>query len=93
MVDLSIVEDEIAALEAEPETTYDLCERLACLYTVRDHIKEKNGTGLTSEFMEAALSVPVSGLLAVIDEHMQAIKVVYPGEYDAVMAKIRKIGQ
>lgn len=41
MIDIAVVEDEIAALEAETETTYDICERLACLYTVRDHLKAR----------------------------------------------------
>lgn len=26
MIDIAVVEDEIAALEAETETTYDICE-------------------------------------------------------------------
>lgn len=60
MIDIAVVEDEIAALEAENETTYDICERLACLYAVRD-------------------------------QHMEAIKVVYPSEYDAIVAKIRSL--
>lgn len=45
MIDIAVVEDEIAALEAETETTYDICERLACLYTVRDHLKVKQHGG------------------------------------------------
>ena len=39
MIDMAVVEDEIAALEAETETTYGICERSACLYTVRDHVE------------------------------------------------------
>ena len=41
-----------------------------------------------SEFVEAASSVPFSGLMDVLDEHMNAIKMVYPKEYELVMRKI-----
>ena len=42
-----------------------------------------------SDFVEAASAVPFSGLMQVLDEHMNAIKLVYPKEYDLVMQKIR----
>lgn len=41
-----------------------------------------------SEFVEAASSVPFGGLMQVLDEHMKAIKLVYPKEYELVMRKI-----
>lgn len=41
-----------------------------------------------SDFVAAASSVPFSGLMQVLDEHMQAIKLVYPKEYELVMRKI-----
>lgn len=59
MIDIAVVEDEIAALEAETETTYDICERPACLYTVRDHLKAKRHDGSkSSESLTAAVGVP-----------------------------------
>lgn len=59
MIDIAVVEDEIAALEAETETTYDICERLACLYTVRDHLKAKqHDESKPSEFLTAAVGIP-----------------------------------
>nr|DAL91286.1 MAG TPA: hypothetical protein [Caudoviricetes sp.] len=92
MIDIAVVEDEIAALEAETETTYDTCERLACLYTVRDHLKAKqHDESKSSEFLTAAVGVPTPELMAVIDQHMEAIKVVYPSEYNAIVAKIRSL--
>lgn len=92
MIDIAVVEDEIAALEAETETTYDICERLACLYTVRDHLKAKqHDESKSSEFLAAAVGVPTPELMAVIDRHMEAIKVVYPSEYNAIVAKIRSL--
>ena len=42
-----------------------------------------------SDFVEAASAVPFSGLMQVLDEHMDAIKLVYPKEYELVMQRIR----
>ena len=58
MLDLSIIEDEIAALEEEGSTDYETCGMLSCLYSVRD-------------------------------EHMSALRAVYPAEFSAVMSRIR----
>ena len=41
-----------------------------------------------SEFVEAASAAPFGGLMEVLDEHMSAIKLVYPKEYELVMRKI-----
>ena len=41
-----------------------------------------------SDFVAAASSVPFGGLMRVLDEHMKAIKLVYPKEYELVMRKI-----
>ena len=41
-----------------------------------------------SEFVEAASAAPFGGLMEVLDEHMKAIKLVYPKEYELVMRKI-----
>ena len=41
-----------------------------------------------SDFVAAASSVPFCGLMQVLDEHMKAIKLVYPKEYELVMRKI-----
>lgn len=92
MIDMAVVEDEIAALEAETETTYDICELSACLYTVRDHLKAKrHDESKSSEFPTAAVGVPTPELMAAIDRHMEAIEVAYPSEYDAIVAKIRSL--
>ena len=42
-----------------------------------------------SEFVQAASAVPFAGLMDVLDEHMSAIKIVYPKEYELVMRKIQ----
>lgn len=41
-----------------------------------------------SEFVEAASAAPFGGLMEVLDEHMSAIKLAYPKEYELVMRKI-----
>ena len=40
MVSIEIIEEEILDLEKR-DTSYAVCERLAWLYTVRDHLKKK----------------------------------------------------
>ena len=93
VLDLSVIEDEITAIETESETTYDACEKLACLYTVRDHLKAKdnNGDEVSSEFLTASIGIPIPDLMKVIDEHMEAIKIVYPSEYAAIVSKIKAL--
>lgn len=44
-----------------------------------------------SEFVRAASAVPFGGLMDVLDEHMSAIKMVYPKEYELVMRKIKTL--
>lgn len=93
MLDLSVIEDEITAIETESETTYDACEKLACLYTVRDHLKAKanDSDEVSSEFLTASIGIPIPDLMRVINEHMEAIKIVHPSEYDAIVAKIKSL--
>ena len=44
-----------------------------------------------SEFVEAASAAPFGGLMEVLDEHMNAIKLVYPKEYELVIKKIKNL--
>ena len=97
MVNLQEIEREILDLEKK-DTTYAVCERLAWLYIVRDHIKaemveEKKRAGHTgdSAFLKACEGVEIGALLKVIDQHMEAVQVIYPKEYSAVVEKIERI--
>lgn len=62
---------------------------------MRDHLRPEREDARTtqvlagSEFLEASSGVPYPQLMNVLDEHMSGIKVVYPREYENVMAKIR----
>lgn len=93
MIDVSIINDEIEALEAG-ETDYDTCERLACLYTVRNEMKQREAEKKamqSSDFLAASVGAPIADLMKVLDEHMDAIRVMYPKEYEAVVSKIRSL--
>lgn len=48
MLDLDELNDEIKRLETNGEMTYQLCNRLAPLYVVRDHLTENNGIDVAS---------------------------------------------
>lgn len=106
-MDLNEINAEIAKLEAGG-TNYAVCEKLACLYTVRDGLQNGREPERTrneysyasnprqivadepqSEFSQAAYSVPVDALISVMDEHMEAIRAIYPKEYTAVVERLK----
>lgn len=93
MLDLGIIDDEIEALESESETTYDVCQKLSCLYTVRNELKRRTGSAKKppSEFLAAAVGANVTDLMKILDEHMESIRVLYPQEYDALIERIKAL--
>ena len=93
-ISLDVIEREIDRLETK-ETTYYVCERLACLYAVRDHMTA-GGDKMTeatrgSDFLEACSGVSYAALMRVLDEHMEAIKLLYPKSYESLMQRIRAL--
>ena len=44
-----------------------------------------------SKFVNACIDKDISSVLEVLDEHMEAIKLLYPKEYDSIIEKIRNI--
>lgn len=46
-----------------------------------------------SEFLEACSGVPYPALMQVLDEHMSALAVVQPREYESLMERIRALRQ
>lgn len=44
MIDLKEIEKEIKMLENSNSTSYSVCQKLAILYTVKDHLMEKEET-------------------------------------------------
>lgn len=95
-LDIEAIEREIDRLETK-ETSHYVCSRLAYLYTVRDHMAPKTEEGKTqwmsgSEFLEASSGVSYRRLMSILDEHMSALSVVQPAQYESIMAKIRALG-
>ena len=93
---LSIEEVERTILELEKrDTTYATCERLAWLYIVHDHltqriVQEKSRAAEMegSPFLAACSGAEISEILRVMDEHMEAVRVIYPKEYESIIRKI-----
>ena len=95
MISLEVIEREISELEAR-EASYKVCERLAWLYTVRDHLLPKKRDEVTtylsgSEFLELSSGVSYPALMQVLNEHMQALSVLQPKVYESVMQRIRDL--
>lgn len=44
-----------------------------------------------SEFLNACSQKEITAVLEVINEHMEAIKLLYPKEYDSIIEKIREL--
>lgn len=98
MVSLDVIEREIDE-RLQGDTTYANVERLAWLFTVKNNIQvsdtqSEQKPALTStlsgsEFLEAASNVYYPSLMKILDEHMTALKIVQPKEYNAVMDRIR----
>ena len=44
-----------------------------------------------SEFMNVCSQKEIETVLEVLDEHMEAIKLLYPKEYDSIIEKIKEI--
>lgn len=98
MINLEIVEREISEIESSRDTTYRTCERLAWLYIVRDHLRptqapsdHRTQTIGGSEFLEASSGVSYPALMGILDEHMSALAVVNPNQYQAIMQRIRSL--
>ena len=94
MLSLEEVERTILDLEKR-DTTYATCERLAWLYIVHDHltqriVQEKSRAAEMegSPFLAACSGAEITEILRVVNEHMEAVRVIYPKEYEAVIRKI-----
>lgn len=101
MLDLGEVQSEIARIENGKINSFSAIEKLALLYIVNDHNTPEEEmqmpkysyaaappTAPKSDFLEAVGKVPIEKALDVLDEHMEAIKLLYPKEYKAVINKI-----
>ncbi len=105
-MDIDEINEHIRKLKTA-ETSWQSVEKLAALCTVRNELsgsreseqaakpvqisEYSRAAGPESEFVEAASAVPFGGLVQVLDEHMNAIKLVYPKEYKLVIRKIKNL--
>lgn len=98
---LSVEEVERTILELEKrDTTYATCERLAWLYIVHDHLMQRIVQGKArasvmegSPFLSACSGAEIEEILRVMNEHMDALRMIYPKEYDAVVKRIESTKQ
>ena len=94
-MDISEINNEIKDLESA-DTNWGNVQRLALLYTVRDHLPAVTSTQgaeveVVDEFTEACCGVCIRDLIQILDEHMQVIHAVYPKEYSALIKKIQSL--
>lgn len=98
---LSIDEVERTILELEKrDTTYATCERLAWLYIVHDHLtqrivqeKARAAEMEGSPFLSACSGAEIEEILRVMNNHMEAVRIIYPKEYEAVVKRIESTKQ
>ena len=92
MISLEEVEKTILELE-QKDTSYAVCEKLAYLYIVKDHIKPASAQEFRfgSEFIRAISGKDSGSVLKILDELMSTLKIVQSKLYDAVIAEINNI--
>ena len=97
MISIEEIEDTIEELVATRDTSYAVCQRLAWLYVVRDHLKPQEPTQQVmpelhgSEFLEACSNKSTRNVMQVVDEFVQTLALTYPTTYDTLMGKIRGV--
>ena len=93
MIDIELVESSIAELE-NSAMSYEQCRNLAALYSVRDNYYRKqrvpDETG--SEFLKAVSGLHVPDVLGVMDEVMQAVRIMNTRTYEATIKRLNEIG-
>lgn len=98
MIDLDVINGEIAVLEAKP-MTYQVAEKLATLYVVKDHATIATKTpvpelvtedeySIDSELGQAIKGKKMSQIMPVFNELMETLQVLQPRIYDSVMRRI-----
>lgn len=103
MQDMGLINDEIDKLETCGQTTHPVCQKLAYLYTVRDHqqhapayitqISQPTAQIFTadSDFLQAVSGKDMEQVLFVVDDLMDNLRVVAPRVYASVLEKIKRV--
>lgn len=91
-MDMHEINNEIERLE-RMDASYDILTKLAVLYSIKDHYREKieGYSHASSEFSQAIMGAPWDEALMILDEHMDAIKILHPREYTAIISRLKKI--
>lgn len=93
-MDMHEIDNEIKRLE-KMDATYDILTKLAVLYSIKDHHKEKieGYSHASSEFTQAIMGAPWDEALMILDEHMNAIQALHPKEYTALIKRLRQLNK
>lgn len=96
MLNVDEIDRTILDLETKHDTSYATCEKLAWLYIVKDHIIQPVASrnapqGHGSEFMEVISGKDEEALFGVLNEHIEAIRILHPKEYSALIQKIKNL--
>ena len=105
MISIEQINGEIAVLEEQPPT-HVLMQKLAALYTVRDHIvipQEKSQAAPVvvtnntlqeygiSDFLQAITGKDTKSVMLQMDELMSTVQVLQPRLYESVMRKLKDL--
>ena len=98
MISIEEVNGEIAKLESQTATMVTV-EKLASLYVVRDHLTISPSTPVTgseiphgdSEYFCACAGKTVTEVMGVMDELMDALMIMQPRLYSAVLARLNPV--
>lgn len=97
MIDLAEIEETIDKFITTHDTSFYTCSKLADMFIVLDHLRpERPDDRATqdlrgSEFLEASSGVSYPALMGILNDHMEALRVVQPREYQAVIDRIRSL--
>lgn len=92
MIDLDMIQDEIDALE-NSATNYPNLQKLSYLYITRAYANGATTLEIepTSDFLSACRGKDSKALFNVLNEHMEAIRVLCPKEHDLVLRRIQRL--
>jgi len=96
MLNVDEIDKTILDLETRHDTSFATCEKLAWLYIVKDHVTlpqtHRNAPqGIGSEFLEVISGKDEEALFGVLNEHIEAVKILHPKEYAALIQKIKDL--
>lgn len=97
----------IAECQGTRNPNASTCIKLAAFYTILNNLYPKEDTQpisdipenrskipliqSESEFMDICSQKDIKSVLGVLNEHFEAIKLLYPKEYDSVLEKIKNL--